>query len=47
MDQTTTGAAVAVTERMDRLKLGVGDGSLSHSRKVLEIDEADKVIEQI
>ncbi len=31
---------------MDRLELGVGDSGLGHGGQVVEVDEADQVVEQ-
>ncbi len=46
MDEAAPGAAVAVTEGVDGLELGVRDRSLRDGRKVVEVHERDEVIEQ-
>ena len=39
VDQASSDASIAISEGMDRLELGVGDGGLRHSRKVVAVDE--------
>ena len=46
MYQATTGAAIAVTERVDCLKLGVGNRGLRNRRDVIEVHKPDEIIQQ-
>ena len=46
MYQATTGAAIAITERVDCLKLGMGNRGLRNSRDVVEVHKPDEIIQQ-
>ncbi|MGB2711936.1 MAG: hypothetical protein WBC33_10500 [Conexibacter sp.] len=47
MDEATSGAAVAVGERMDRLELRMGDRRLQRDRQVVAVKERGEVVEQL
>src|SRR5690606_5421117 len=46
VDERATGPSVAIGERMDSFKLGMGQGGMYEDRKVVAVDERDQVIHQ-
>ena len=46
MDQSPSGAAVAVGEGVDGLELGVGDAGLDEGGQVVGVGEGDQVVHE-